>query len=162
MARLIGWNDTKIQYWFVQDLRAHLKTFKDLYSLHSFVGDFNIINGVLRTGHSLFKKYRYEFKSQRLWTEIKFVLDTFSKPLTDLFVVSMLHFDLDDRMKKILLKRSIFPDHYAIDRNPEIARNSISRIQLVTNDFQNILFVELSGRKCSNLRKWNSYRKELM
>ncbi|KAK7583970.1 hypothetical protein V9T40_004933 [Parthenolecanium corni] len=52
-------------------------------------GDFNVINGVLRTGHSLFKKYRYEFKSQQLWTEIKFVLDSFSKPLTDLFVATM-------------------------------------------------------------------------
>lgn len=53
-------------------------------------GDFNVINGVLRTAHSLFKKYRYEFKSQQLWTEIKFVLDSFSKPLTDLLVVRIL------------------------------------------------------------------------
>jgi len=51
-------------------------------------GDFYIINGVLYTAHSLFKKYRYEFKSESLWTEIKFVLDNFAKPLTDLFLVS--------------------------------------------------------------------------
>jgi len=51
-------------------------------------GDFYIINGVLYTAHSLFKKYRYEFKSDSLWTEIKFVLDNFAKPLTDLFLVS--------------------------------------------------------------------------
>lgn len=50
-------------------------------------GDFHIINGVLHTAHSLFKKYRYEFKSQTLWKEIKFVLDHFAKPLTDLFLV---------------------------------------------------------------------------
>ncbi|XP_014296860.1 exportin-2 [Microplitis demolitor] len=52
-------------------------------------GDFHIINGVLHTAHSLFKRYRYEFKSQSLWTEIKFVLDKFAKPLTDLFVATM-------------------------------------------------------------------------
>ncbi|XP_076749811.1 chromosome segregation 1 [Xylocopa sonorina] len=52
-------------------------------------GDFHVINGVLHTAHSLFKRYRYEFKSQSLWTEIKFVLDRFAKPLTDLFVATM-------------------------------------------------------------------------
>jgi len=51
-------------------------------------GDFHIINGALHTAHSLFKKYRYEFKSDTLWREIKFVLDKFAKPLTDLFLVS--------------------------------------------------------------------------
>ena len=53
-----------------------------------FVGDFHVINGVLQTAHSLFKKYRHQFKSQTLWEEIKFVLDNFAKPLTDLFNVS--------------------------------------------------------------------------
>lgn len=52
-------------------------------------GDFNIINGVLRTGHSLFKKYRHEFKSEKLWREIKFVLDNFAMPLTQLFRATM-------------------------------------------------------------------------
>ncbi|CAH0391298.1 unnamed protein product [Bemisia tabaci] len=51
-------------------------------------GDFHIINGVLHTAHSLFKRYRHEFKSQELWTEIKFVLDKFAKPLTELFVAT--------------------------------------------------------------------------
>uniref|UniRef100_A0A3B3Z2F0 Exportin-2 n=1 Tax=Poecilia mexicana TaxID=48701 RepID=A0A3B3Z2F0_9TELE len=48
-------------------------------------GDFHVINGVLRTAHSLFKRYRHEFKSNELWTEIKLVLDTFALPLTELF-----------------------------------------------------------------------------
>lgn len=51
-------------------------------------GDLTPINGALETAHSLFRKYRYELKSQKLWTEIKFVLDTLAKPLTELFVVS--------------------------------------------------------------------------
>lgn len=52
-------------------------------------GNFHIINGVLRTAHSLFKRYRHEFKSQELWTEIKYVLDRFAKPFTDLFVATI-------------------------------------------------------------------------
>ncbi|XP_068624899.1 exportin-2 [Battus philenor] len=52
-------------------------------------GDFHVINGVLRTAHSLFKKYRFEYQSQSLWEEIKHVLDNFAKPLTDLFVATV-------------------------------------------------------------------------
>lgn len=52
-------------------------------------GDFNIINGVLQTAHSLFKKYRYEFKSNELWSEIKYVLEKLAQPLTDLLVATM-------------------------------------------------------------------------
>lgn len=56
-----------------------------------FSGDFNIINGVMHTAHSLFKRYRYEFKSQELWMEIKFVLDGFAKTLTELFNVRVVN-----------------------------------------------------------------------
>ncbi|XP_037068726.1 exportin-2-like [Pollicipes pollicipes] len=52
-------------------------------------GDFHVINGILRTAHSLFERYRFEFKSNELWLEIKFVLDNFAKPLTELFVATM-------------------------------------------------------------------------
>ncbi|KAJ8305405.1 hypothetical protein KUTeg_015950 [Tegillarca granosa] len=52
-------------------------------------GDFHVINGILRTAHSLFKRYRHEFKSQQLWTEIKFVLENFAKPFTELFIGTM-------------------------------------------------------------------------
>ncbi|XP_071494645.1 exportin-2-like [Diadema antillarum] len=52
---------------------------------HFESGNFHVINGVLRTAHSLFKRYRYEFKSNKLWLEIKLVLDNFAAPLTKLF-----------------------------------------------------------------------------
>ena len=52
-------------------------------------GDFHQINGVLRTAHSLTKRYRHEFKSQELWTEIKFVLDSFAAPFSELFQSTM-------------------------------------------------------------------------
>jgi len=58
-----------------------------IYVLAAPTGNLTCINGALETTHSLFRKYRYELKSQKLWTEIKFVLDTLAKPLTELFVV---------------------------------------------------------------------------
>lgn len=51
--------------------------------------DFHVINGVLQTCHSLFKRYRHEFKSDKLWSEIKLVLDSFAAPLTQLFTTLM-------------------------------------------------------------------------
>ena len=51
--------------------------------------NFTNINGVLQTAHSLFKRYRHEFKSQELWLEIKHVLDRFAKPFTDLFLYAV-------------------------------------------------------------------------
>lgn len=41
--------------------------------------------GVLQTAHSLFKRFRYEFKSQNLWLELAFVLNKFAEPLLNLF-----------------------------------------------------------------------------
>ena len=52
-------------------------------------GDFHKINGVLRTAHSLTKRYRHEFKSQELWSEIKLVLEQFAEPFTELFISTM-------------------------------------------------------------------------
>merc|ERR1711962_705224 len=52
-------------------------------------GDFHIINGVLQTAFSIFEKYSIDMKSQKLWEEIKFVLDNFAKPFTDLLNATM-------------------------------------------------------------------------
>lgn len=56
---------------------------------HFKEGDFHKINGILRTAHSLTKRYRHEFKSQELWAEIKLVLDIFADPFSELFISSM-------------------------------------------------------------------------
>ncbi|XP_059097421.1 exportin-2-like [Tigriopus californicus] len=52
-------------------------------------GDFHLINGVLQTAASIFEKYSFEMKSQKLWEEIKFVLDNFAQPFTDLMNATM-------------------------------------------------------------------------
>ncbi|TPX53175.1 hypothetical protein SeMB42_g00951 [Synchytrium endobioticum] len=47
--------------------------------------DFNVNNGVLQTAHSIFKRWRHQFASTKLFTEIKFVLDQFCAPYLQLF-----------------------------------------------------------------------------
>ena len=70
---------------FPQDWTGLLQEMVD----HFKSGDFHAINGVLRTANSLTKRYRYEFKSQELWQEIKFVLDHFAAPFTNLLQSTM-------------------------------------------------------------------------
>jgi exportin-2 (importin alpha re-exporter) len=48
---------------------------------------FQSINGVLKTAHSLFERYRYEQKSDELWSEIKLVLEKFTPAFLELFKV---------------------------------------------------------------------------
>eukprot|EP01027_Heterolobosea_sp_BB2_P009671 GEZU01014244.1.p1 GENE.GEZU01014244.1~~GEZU01014244.1.p1 ORF type:complete len:683 (-),score=211.25 GEZU01014244.1:922-2970(-) len=48
--------------------------------------DFNIINGILETAHSIFKKYRYQYESEALKKEIYTVLMAFQQPMLDLFL----------------------------------------------------------------------------
>lgn len=47
--------------------------------------NFHTIQGVLQTAHSIFRRYRYELQSNRLWGEIKLVIEHFGQPLTDRF-----------------------------------------------------------------------------
>jgi exportin-2 (importin alpha re-exporter) len=51
--------------------------------------DFHLINGVLQTAHSLFRRYRHECRSEELWREIALVLETLASPLTSLFISTM-------------------------------------------------------------------------
>ncbi|CAF1018808.1 unnamed protein product [Rotaria sp. Silwood1] len=53
---------------------------------------FQSINGVLKTAHSLFERYRYEQKSEELWLEIKLVLDKFAPAFTELFKSLMVYY----------------------------------------------------------------------
>ena len=47
--------------------------------------NYHSIQGVLQTAHSIFRRYRYELQSDRLWREIKIVIDSFAQPFTDRF-----------------------------------------------------------------------------
>uniref|UniRef100_A0A6G1S494 Exportin-2 n=1 Tax=Aceria tosichella TaxID=561515 RepID=A0A6G1S494_9ACAR len=61
-----------------------------IVELETFLGqnldqNFYKIQGVLQTAHSIFRRYRYELQSSRLWAEIKLVIEHFGQPLTDRF-----------------------------------------------------------------------------
>ncbi|TPX31070.1 hypothetical protein SmJEL517_g05491 [Synchytrium microbalum] len=47
--------------------------------------DFNVNNGILQTAHSIFKRWRSQFATTKLFTEIKFVLEQFCAPFLQLF-----------------------------------------------------------------------------
>jgi len=61
----------------VDNLTVHMQINESL--------DLGTVVGVLQTAHSLFKRFRYEFKSQNLWLELAFVLKKFAEPLLSLF-----------------------------------------------------------------------------
>ncbi|KAL6077585.1 Exportin-2 [Balamuthia mandrillaris] len=48
--------------------------------------DFNVINGVLRTIHSIFKRYRHQYKSDAILRELQYILGVFEKPFLQLFL----------------------------------------------------------------------------
>lgn len=50
--------------------------------------DFNVINGVLTTMDSVFKKYRYQFSTEDLKREIVYVLGQVQEALHALFLVT--------------------------------------------------------------------------
>ena len=47
------------------------------------------LDGLLKISHSIFKRYRHEFKSDELFTEIKYVLEQFQEPLLKLMQFSL-------------------------------------------------------------------------
>lgn len=98
-------------------------------------GDFHIINGVLQTAHSLFKRYRHEFKSQELWTEIKFVLERFAEPLTNLFEAIM---EQANRCGNDMAK----------------LKDILSSILLICKVFYSLNFQDLPEHFEENMEKW--------
>jgi len=61
-----------------------------IVELEKFLGsgfdqNFNTLKGILHTAHSIFRRYRHELPSNKLWSEIKLVATHFGQPLTDRF-----------------------------------------------------------------------------
>ncbi|KAL1115301.1 hypothetical protein AAG570_007332 [Ranatra chinensis] len=106
-------------------------------------GDFHVINGILHTAHSLFKRYRYEFKSQALWTEIKFVLQSFCEPLTKLFEVT---YGLTS----------------AHANNPEVLRIVYSSLLLICKIFYSLNFQDLPEFFEDNMNIWMPHFNSLL
>lgn len=98
-------------------------------------GDFHVINGILRTAHSIFKRYRHEFKSQELWLEIKFVLDNFAEAFTELFKATM----------------GLATTHA---NDPAALRVIFSSILLVCKIFYSLNFQDLPEHFEDNIKTW--------
>ncbi|KAI8924967.1 Cse1-domain-containing protein [Entophlyctis helioformis] len=58
----------------IQDLVARLN-----------LQDLNVNIGVLQTAHSIFKRWRHQFRTDALYLEIKFVIDNFAGPYLEFF-----------------------------------------------------------------------------
>jgi len=84
---------------------------------------FQSINGVLKTAHSLFERYRHEQRSDELWFEIKLVMDNFAPAFTQLFQLLMSYYpkkesdqvEMKNIFNSILLIVKIFYDLNAQD-----------------------------------------------
>ncbi|PPD92583.1 hypothetical protein GOBAR_DD10496 [Gossypium barbadense] len=48
--------------------------------------DYASINGILGTANSIFKKFRYQYKTNDLLLDLKYCLDNFAAPLLDIFL----------------------------------------------------------------------------
>lgn len=89
----------------------------DLVS-HASATDMTITNGVLQTAHSIFKRWRAQFRSDELFTEIAFVLQRFCEPFLAIFKQTDIFIDqnqsnkaaLDILMETMLLLSKVFYD----------------------------------------------------
>lgn len=117
-------------------------------------GDFNIINGILRTAHSLFKKYRYEFKSNELWTEIKYVLDKLAQPLTDLLVETVklthVHANNIDALKIIYSSLVLICKVFYSLNFQDLPEFFEDNMQIWMSNFHILLTVEQKGLQTSS------------
>jgi len=98
-------------------------------------GEFHIINGVLQTAHSLFKRYRHEFRSDRLWTEIKLVLDAIAAPLTALFEGTV----------------NLVPQHA---NNKDVIKILYSSLTLISKIFYSLNYQDLPEFFEDNMKTW--------
>ncbi|ESO05215.1 hypothetical protein HELRODRAFT_99097 [Helobdella robusta] len=100
--------------------------------------DFHVINGVLYTAHSIFKRYRHEFQSNKLWAEIKFVLDKFALPFTQ----------LTNKMMELAQMHASSPDNL---------RLIYSSIILICKIFYSLNFQDLPEFFEDNMQTWMNH-----
>ncbi|CAM8884566.1 unnamed protein product [Rhodiola kirilowii] len=55
--------------------------------------DYAAVNGILGTANSIFKKFRYQYKTNELLLDLKYCLDNFAAPLLEIFLKNASLFD---------------------------------------------------------------------
>ena len=106
-------------------------------------GDFNIINGVLRSAHPLFKRYRFEQRSDTLWAEIKYVLDQLAVPLTQLFTATI----------------QLTQAHAA---NPAVLKTLFHSLVLISKLFYTLNFQDLPEAFEDSMETWFTHFHQLL
>ncbi len=106
-----------------------------------------MVNGVLQTASSIFEKYSYEMKSQRLWEEIKFVLDNFAVAFTELAgaTVALAHQQL----------QATPPDSAAI-------RDVFGSLVLIAKVFYYLNYQDLPEHFEDNMQTWMTHFLQLL
>ncbi|KAJ3413290.1 Exportin-2 [Chytridiales sp. JEL 0842] len=66
------------------------------------VENYSVNIGVLQTAHSIFKRWRHQFRSDALFTEIKMVLDVFAEPFLQFFLATDNLIDANASNKQVL------------------------------------------------------------
>lgn len=75
---IIGQSDFPEKWpWLIVELENSLR--------ENINQNFNSVYGILQTAHSIFRRYRYELQSNRLWSEIKLVITHFGPVFTERF-----------------------------------------------------------------------------
>ncbi|KAI8889248.1 Cse1-domain-containing protein [Backusella circina FSU 941] len=71
--------------------------------------DYRVNNGILGTAHSIFGRWRKEFRSDALFTDIKYVLDHFCEPYLQLFQITdrLMQENLNNQQALQILARSL-------------------------------------------------------
>ncbi len=97
--------------------------------------DFGVINGALQTANSLFKRYRHEMRSDKLFLEIKYVLEQFAPALTQLFVGTL------DLLK-------------ANENNPEAVKILANSLKIIVKIFYSLNAQDLPEYFEDNMSTW--------
>ncbi|XP_051129556.1 exportin-2-like [Andrographis paniculata] len=101
--------------------------------------DYVSVNGVLATINSLFKKFRYQFKTNELLLDLKYCLDNFAKPLLEVF------------------KRTAgYMDHVvsSAGSNPSVLKGYIESQRLCCRIFYSLNFMELPEFFEDHMDEW--------
>ncbi len=106
-----------------------------------------MVNGVLQTASSIFEKYSYEMKSQRLWEEIKFVLDNFAVAFTQLTSAT------------IALARQQLQ---ANPPDPSAIRDVFGSLVLITKIFYYLNYQDLPEHFEDNMQTWMTHFLDLL
>ncbi|XP_050237080.1 exportin-2 [Mercurialis annua] len=101
--------------------------------------DYNSVNGILGTANSIFKKFRYQYKTNDLLLDLKYCLDNFCAPLLNIFLRT-----------SVLIDSAISSGSYS----PATLKPLFESQRLCCRIFYSLNFQELPEFFEDNMEKW--------